>query len=140
MILLPPGSAKNRMPRRVTMNPAGKVHKLLAALVEGKQQHAYVFSRDKQGSIPVRDFRAEWEKIVDKMMKHEPPPRGSGKNGRLLFHDLRRSAITRMAESGLSEAESMSVAGHLTPAVHRRYKQLSEDVAREIASKIDPDT
>lgn len=35
------------------------------------------------------------------------------------------------------EKESMAVAGHLSVDVHRRYKILSEQTAREIPAKID---
>jgi integrase len=132
-ITLPAGSTKTKMPRRIILNPEGKISKLLTPLVQGKQPHAYVFSRDAQGSIPVRDFRVEWAKAV----KASGIKTGSGPDGLLHFHDLRRSAITRMAGAGLSEAESMAIAGHLSQDVHRRYKQLSEGAAQRLASKID---
>lgn len=132
MITLPAGSTKNRMPRRIVMAPDGPVEKLLARETKGKRPEQYVFSRDG-GSTPVRDFRHVWNKMV----KDAQITTGSGKDGKLLFHDLRRSAITRMREAGLTEEESMAVAGHLSVAVHRRYKQISEWDARQIAAKID---
>ena len=131
-ITLPAGTTKNRMPRKVVMNPKGPVAKLLKQCVKGKAPEAYVFSRDG-GSTPVRDFRVSFDKAAaDAGIKT-----GSGKNGKLMFHDLRRSAITRMHSAGLSESESMAVAGHLTADVHRRYKILSEGAARAIAERID---
>jgi integrase len=130
IITLPAGSTKNRMPRRTVMNPKATLHKLLEGLVKNKRPDQYLFSRDG-GSTPVRDFRHVWGNAVAGITT------GSGKGGKLLFHDLRRSAITRMASAGLSEVESMAVAGHLSPAVHRRYKQISEGTAREIAARID---
>jgi hypothetical protein len=42
-----------------------------------------------------------------------------------------------MAEAGLSESQSMAVAGHLSADVHRRYKIISEGTARDIAAMID---
>jgi len=132
-ITLPTGSTKNSMPRRVVMNPDGQLTKLLADAVEGKSPEAYVFSRDERGSAPIRNFRVSWDRLVTACKIKT----GSGKDGKLLFHDLRRSAITRMASAGLSESDSMSVAGHLSSAVHRRYKQISEWDARKIAAKID---
>jgi integrase len=106
-ITLPAGSTKNKMPRRIVLNPKGKLAKLLAKAVKGKEQHAYVFSRDAQGSIPVRDFRVAWNKIVTAAKMKT----GSGPNGGLQFHDLRRSAITRMANAGLSENGSVMSTG-----------------------------
>lgn len=132
IITLPSGSTKNKMPRRIRMNDSSALHKLLAALVKGKRPEQYVFSRDG-GSTPVRDFRHVWDKAVTAAKITT----GSGRGGKFLFHDLRRSAVTRMGEAGLSEAQSMAVAGHLSPAVHRRYKHISEGTAREIAARID---
>jgi integrase len=131
-IVLPAGTTKNRMPRKVVLNPKGGLLKLLRAEVKGKQPSAYVFSRDG-GSTPVRDFRVSF----DRAATAAKVTTGSGKDGKLHFHDLRRSAITRMDSAGLSESESMAVAGHLSVDVHRRYKQLSENTARQIAARID---
>lgn len=131
-IMLPAGTTKNRMPRKVILNPKGGLLKLLRAETKGKQPSAYVFSRDG-GSTPVRDFRVSFDKAI----AAAKITTGSGKDGKLHFHDLRRSAITRMDSAGLSESESMAVAGHLSVDVHRRYKQLSENTARAIAERID---
>lgn len=132
-ITLPAGSTKNKMPRRIVLNPESKLSKLLAQITKGKAPHAYVFSRDAQGSIPVRDFRVAWDKIVTAAKIKT----GSGPDGALQFHDLRRSAISRMASIGLPEEERMVIAGHLTADVHRRYRHLSDGAARRIAAKID---
>ncbi|HKS83329.1 MAG TPA: site-specific integrase [Candidatus Acidoferrales bacterium] len=130
LITLPAGSTKNKMPRRIVMNPDGKLTKLLAKLVKGKSPNEYVFSRDG-GATPARDFRTTWNRVTAGVTS------GSGPGGKLHFHDLRRSAITRMASAGLTEQESMAIAGHLSSAVHRRYNQISEWDARIIAAKID---
>jgi integrase len=129
-IILPAGSTKNRMPRKVVLNPKGMVAKLLRGMLKGKHADSYVFSRDG-GSTPVRDFRVSFDKAAALCTT------GSGKNGKLHFHDLRRSAITNMDSAGLSTEESMAVAGHLTADVHRRYKILSEDRARKIAERLE---
>jgi integrase len=133
VITLPAGTTKNRMPRKVVLNAKSKLTKLLVAACKDKAPNAYVFSRDAKGSIPVRDFRVSF----DRAATAAKITTGSGPNGKLHFHDLRRSAITRMDSAGLSETESMAIAGHLSADVHRRYKQLSEQTAREIASRID---
>jgi integrase len=132
-IILPAGSTKNRLPRRVVLNTSGKLAKLLRAATDGKRAEAYVFSRDPKGSYPVRDFRGAFDKAATAAKIKS----GSGPNGKLYFHDLRRSSITRMAGAGLNEAESMAVAGHLSVDVHRRYRILSDGAARAIAQRID---
>ena len=131
---LPPGSTKNKMPKTTYFNPKGRVGKMLRQMAKGKRPEHYLFSRDG-GSTPCRDFRVSF----DRAATAANITTGSGKNGKLMFHDLRRSAITQMDEAGLSETQSMKVAGHLTPAVHARYKILSENTARDIAQKLDPD-
>jgi integrase len=133
-ISLPTGSTKNKMARVTFFNTKGQVGKLLKAMAKGKHPEQYLFSRDG-GSTPCRDFRVSF----DRASSAAKITTGSGNNGKLMFHDLRRSAITRMDEEGLSETQSMKVAGHLTAAVHQRYKILSENTAREIATKLDPD-
>jgi len=133
-ISLPAGSTKNKMPRTTFFNPKGKAGKLLKQMAKGKRPEHYLFSRDG-GSTPCRDFRVSFDKAASAAKIKT----GSGADGKLMFHDLRRSAVTRMDEEGLSESQSMKVAGHLTPEVHRRYKILSENTAREIAQKLDPD-
>jgi integrase len=89
--------------------------------MKGKRSKHYVFSRDG-GSTPVRDFHVAF----DKAATAAKITTGSGPSGKLHFHDLRRSAITRMGSAGLSTEESMRVAGHLTRDVYLRYKILSE--------------
>jgi integrase len=133
VILLEIGSTKNRMPRRVFINPKGKIHKMLAQAVRGKSPEAYVISRDEKGSVPVRDFRTDWERIV----RAASIRTGSGKENFLTFHDLRRTAIRNMAAAGIGEHEAQSLAGHLSVDVHRRYRALSESYLRELSAKID---
>jgi len=132
-ISLPAGSTKNKMPRVTVFNPKGQVGKLLRAMAKGKQPEQYLFSRDR-GSTPVRDFRVSFDRAASAAKIST----GSGPNGKLFFHDLRRSAVTHMADAGLSESQSMSISGHLSLDVHRRYKILSADTARQLAEKLDP--
>ena len=131
LILLDGANTKNRMPRKIVLNPSGAAHKLLEKCCAGKSPEAYVISRDAKGSIPIRDFRNDWDKISAGIAT------GSGPGGALFFHDLRRSAIRNMAEMGIMEHDAMVLAGHLSADVHRRYRGLSESYLREISARID---
>jgi integrase len=133
-ITLPVGSTKNKMRRVTVFNPKGQIGKLLRSMAKGKRPEQYLFSRD-DGSTPARDFRVSF----DRAASAAKIATGSGPGGKLWFHDLRRSAVTHMDDIGLSESQSMSIAGHLTPDIHRRYKILSENKARQLAEKLDPD-
>jgi len=134
-IILPAGSTKNKMPRSVFFNPSGAPGKLLEAMAKAKRSEHYLFWRD-DGSTPVRDFRVSF----DNAASSAKITTGSRPGGKLFFHDLRRSCVARLAgDIGLSESQSMSAVGHLSVDVHRRYKIISDNSAREIARKIDPD-
>jgi integrase len=115
----PPARSKNGESRELPLSAA------LSALME-KRWHARlvsgpsgpwvcerVFHRDGE---PVRDFRSAWWKAVQAI----------GKPG-LLFHDLRRAALTSLVQSGVGEQVAMRISGHRTPSVFRRYRIVSTD-------------
>jgi integrase len=49
------------------------------------------------------------------------------------FHDTRHDATTRFVELGLSDTEVMSITGHKTQAMMRRYTHLR---AKDLAKKL----
>ena len=116
-ITLPSARSDNREPRELPLSPA------LAGLMERRWQARLVsgpsglrvcervFHRDGE---PVRDFRSAWWKAVQAI----------GKPG-LLFHDLRRAALTNLVQSGVGEQVAMRISGHRTPSVFRRYRIVS---------------
>lgn len=119
LITPPPAQSKNGEPRDLPLSPA------LSALIEKRWQARLVsgpsgprvceraFHRDGE---PVRDFRSAWQKAVQAIGKP-----------RLLFHDLRRAALTNLVRSGVGEQVAMRISGHRTPSVFRRYRIVSTD-------------
>jgi integrase len=55
----------------------------------------------------------------------------------LLFHDMRRTALTMMIEAGLSEKEAMEISGHKTRAVFDRYHIVSPERLRAKAQDLE---
>jgi len=119
LITPPPAQSKNGEPRELPLSPA------LSALLEKRWQARLVsgpsgprvcervFHRDGE---PVRDFRSTWRKAIQAI----------GKPG-LLFHDLRRAALTNLVQSGVGEQVAMRISGHRTASVFRRYRIVSTD-------------
>jgi integrase len=53
----------------------------------------------------------------------------------LSFHSLRHTMISRLANSGASEAVRMEMAGHSTDEAHRRYVHLDTKAQEEVVAK-----
>src|SRR5207249_1752390 len=74
---------------------------------------------------PVLDFRGSWASV-----------RADAGLPKLLFHDLRRSAVRNMVRNDVPEAVAMKVTGHRTRAVFERYNIVSENDLRGAAAKM----
>jgi integrase len=55
---------------------------------------------------------------------------------RVLFHDLRRSAIRQLEKAGVSQAVAMQISGHVTDSVYRRYRIVDEADRRDALQKM----
>ncbi len=108
-LTLPAFTTKNKMERVVDLNPDGEIYRMLVKLTEGRNADASLFTRNGRA---VKDYRGEWAKQTSDIRG------GSGKNGAVTLHDLRRSAITNMSEKGVTAAQAGT---HLTADVFSRY-------------------
>lgn len=122
---LPAFTTKNDMARRVDIAPDGEVFKMLVTLTKGRSPDAALFTRDGR---PVRDFRTEWKTQTAGLNG------GSGQNGSITIHDLRRSAITNMSEKGI---DSTKAGTHLSAQTFQRYIQRDEAERRATAKLIE---
>lgn len=124
---LPAFTTKNKLARVVDLLPGGDIHKMLVQLVAGRPANAPLFTR---GGKVVKDFRGAWDKLVEGIKG------GSGPNGEVWIHDLRRSAITAMNEKGISASQAGT---HLSPDVFARYVSRNLTERRKTARLIEGD-
>lgn len=125
---LPAYMTKSGMERVVTLERGGEIYKMLSTLTNGRAAKAALFTRND--GKPVRDFRGEWAKQTEGIRG------GSGKGGTVTIHDLRRSAITRMDNKGITAVQAGT---HLTPEVFNRYIVRNEREQQETATRIESD-
>jgi integrase len=55
----------------------------------------------------------------------------------LIFHDLRRTALTNMIEAGFSEKEAMEISGHKTDRIFRRYHIIRRHRIQTLGNRMD---
>src|SRR6185436_298219 len=75
---------------------------------------------------PICDFRDSWATACE----------AAGHPG-LLFHDLRRSAVSNATAAGCDQKTAMQLSGHKTITVFLRYNITSDDAMREALQKIE---
>ena len=122
VIRLDPGTTKNRDGREVSMTQ--KVYALLSACVSGKQPDDYVFTRPD--GKPVRGFRETWRNAC--VAAGVP---------KLLFHDLRRTAVRNLRRAGVAEGVIMKIGGWRTRSVFERYAIVSQTDIAEAMHKLE---
>jgi len=56
--------------------------------------------------------------------------------GHAIAHDLRRTAVRNLERAGVSRSVAMSLTGHKTEAVYRRYAIVDSAARREAVTKL----
>src|ERR1700737_2282684 len=110
---------------------------MLAAgvLVVCRPQAEYVFGGDR----PLGNFRKTWNSACVRagLGKFERMGNGRKKYIGFIFHSLRRTALTNMADAGVSAHAAMSISGHLSQKVYNDYLQMVEWQAKEAKRKME---
>ena len=121
-LTLPARSTKSKKPRTLVLQ--GIYHEIIARRLFGRRLDSpLIFHR--QGK-PMGSFRKAWASACKK----------AGVSGSL-FHDLRRTAVRNMIRAGIDQAVAMSISGHRTDAVFKRYNITSDEDLREAQDKLE---
>ena len=125
-VRLPAGYTKNNKPRIFPFDEEleGIFKRLWNEKEQRKSGSPYVFL-NKQKTERIVDFRGSWDSACD-----------DAKIGKRLIHDMRRSAVRNMVESGVSEKVAMELSGHLTRSVFENYHIVSTDDLVKAVQKV----
>ncbi len=96
--------------RKVPITP--ELHKYLSGLTRNADSEHVFLYRGK----PIREFTTSWHNI-----------RKNAKVRDFRFHDLRHTYITRMRKAGVHDHIIMSITGHKTRDMFKRYDTVDED-------------
>ena len=83
----------------------------------------FVFHRNGER---ISYFRAAWNNAC----------KAAGCPGALV-HDMRRSAVRTFERAGVPRSVAMSIVGHKTESIYRRYAIVDEAMQREAAARLD---
>jgi hypothetical protein len=83
----------------------------------------FVFHRDGER---IRYFRAAWANACTE----DGCPNA-------LVHDMRRSAVRTFERARVPRSAAMSMVGHKTESIYRRYAIVDEQIQREAAERLD---
>jgi len=124
---------------RSTKNDAGRIFPFdvlpeLADVLQRQRLYTEAFEAAGRQVIPwvfhragerIRDFSHAWRKAC----------KAAGLEGRIP-HDFRRTAARNLLRAGVPESWAMTLTGHKTAAIFRRYAITNEADLREAVSKL----
>jgi integrase len=90
----------------------------------------------KEGTISPFVFQRDGERIVTFRTAWKNACKAAGSPGKLI-HDMRRSAVRTFERAGVPRSVAMSIVGHKTESIYRRYAIVDEAIQREAAVRLD---
>ena len=75
-------------------------------------------------TLPSKRFKTAWTSLRTKANVH------------CRIHDLRHTALTKLAESGASDSTIMALAGHLSRAMLERYSHIRMNAKRQAVESL----
>ena len=111
---------KTGFKRRIPIHP--RVLEMLQGLHECKVSKQVFLSNGK----PIKIFSGNLKRLWDLAVK-------KSELGDFTFHDLRRCAINNLRLAGNDHFTIMSISGHKTPSVFKRYNVVTEEEVRSVS-------
>lgn len=112
---------KTKRPRTLAL--VGELREIIERRLEKRLSECpLVFHRSGK---PIKSFRRAFKTAC----------KNAGLEG-IVPHDLRRSGVRNFTKAGLSESEGMSISGHRTNAVYKRYNIIDEDLQRQSLERV----
>jgi integrase len=127
---LDPGETKNGEGREFPLTAD-----LKTLLLEQRQQAASL-ERNFDRIVPWIFFLPDGSRIGDFRKAWASACRLAGIPGRLL-HDFRRTAVRNLERAGVPRSAAMSMTGHLTESIYRRYAIVDQGMLKDAAAKLD---
>jgi len=127
-VRLDPGTTKNGEGRSFPFTAAIETVLKDQLAIHDKLRRAdkvvpFVFHRDGER---IKYFRAAWTNACE-----------AAGCPHALVHDMRRSAVRTFERAGVPRSAAMSMVGHKTEAIYRRYAIVDEAMQREAADRLD---
>jgi integrase len=127
-VRLDPGTTKNGEGRSFPFTAA--IEKVLTAQLSIHE------TLKKTGTICPYVFHRNGAKIVHFRAAWKNACKTAGCPGALV-HDMRRSAVRTFERAGVPRSVAMSIVGHKTESIYRRYAIVDEAMQREAAARLD---
>ena len=122
LIILSHGETKTGFKRRIPIHPI--VQSMLNGLPRGLHTNRVFLSRGK----PVQNFAGNYKRQWDKAVK-------MAGLGDFTFHDLRHCAINNLRLAENDHFTIMTISGHRTTSVFRRYNVVTDEELQEVKWK-----
>jgi len=122
--------------RLIPLNPSAQwaVEQLVAraARLGSTLPHHHLLPRRVKGDLydpaqPQVGFRTSWRKLTQ----------AAGLKG-LRFHDLRHTAVTKLAEAGVAEATLKALVGHVSVRMLEHYSHIRVQAKRDAVQLLEP--
>jgi integrase len=112
---------KTKRPRTLAL--VGELREIIERRLEQRLPECpLVFHRNGK---PIKSFRRAFKTAC----------KNAGLEG-IVPHDMRRSGVRNFTKAGLSESEGMSISGHRTNAIYKRYNIIDEDLQRQSLERV----